>query len=452
MKQRITSFCAAVVFVTGAWLSGCTRNVEQQAPEAQPAVEPAPVVEQKSSVEKVALSDAKPTGRLEIYSWWAGDEGPALEALIKVYKEKFPEVEIVNATVTGGSGVNARAVLKTRLLGGDPPDTFQIHAGQELIGTWVAAERMLDLTPLYEAEGFMSVFPKDLLALLGTKDGIWSVPVNIHRSNVMWFVPANLAKWGVEAPTSWDDFLKVAETLKAKGVVPLALGENWTVNHLWESVALGVLGAEKWGKLWSGELSFTSPEAVEVWEVFGKVLGYTNKDSASLSWQQATDMVVKGKAAFNIMGDWAAGYMSTTLKLEPGKGFAWVAAPGTSGVFMSLADSFGYPKGAKNSAAVIEWLKLCGSKEGQDAFNPLKGSIPARTDADVEKYNVYSRSAMKDFQENRIVGSLVHGVVANEGFSNDFATVMGMFLQSKSATQAANAAQAIATQNGIGKK
>ena len=136
------------------------------------------------AVEKAVLTSNVPKGDLEIFSWWAGDEGPALAALIKVFEAKYPQVNLINATVTGGSGVNAKAVLKTRMLGGDPPESFQVHAGQELIGTWVTAERMLDLTPLFEAEKWMDVFPKDLLNLIGTADGIWSVPVNIHRSNV----------------------------------------------------------------------------------------------------------------------------------------------------------------------------------------------------------------------------------------------------------------------------
>jgi glucose/mannose transport system substrate-binding protein len=403
----------------------------------------------KKTVEKVMLTDEKPSGSLEIYSWWAGDEGPALEALIDIYKQKYPDVKVINATVTGGSGVNARAVLKTRMLGGNPPDSFQVHAGQELIGTWVAAQRMLDLTPLYEAEGWTNIFPKELVQRLGTKDGIWSVPVNIHRSNVLWYVPDNLKKWGVDVPKTWDEFFRIAEILKGKGVTPLALGETWTVNHLWESVACGVLGPDKWNKLWSGELSFKNPEAVDVWKVFGKVLDYVNKDHPSLSWQQATDLVVGGKAAFNVMGDWAAGYMSTTLKLEPGKGYGWAPSPGNGGIFMFLSDSFGLPKGVKNPSAVVAWLKVSGSKEGQDAFNPLKGSISARMDSDLSKYNAYLKSAAGDFKKDRIVGSLVHGAAANEGFMNDFSTVMGMFLTNKSAEQAANACDAIAIQNGI---
>jgi glucose/mannose transport system substrate-binding protein len=391
------------------------------------------------------------SGTLEIFSWWAGDEGPALEALIKLYKERHPNVTVVNATVTGGSGVNAKAVLKTRMLGGEPPDSFQVHAGQELIGTWVNADRMEDLTFLFEKEGWLNAFPEGLVKLIGTDKGIWSVPVNIHRSNVCWFIPANLEKWGVTAPTSWDDFFAIAPKLKAKGVVPLALAQNWTANHLWESVALASMGPDKWDALWSGKLAFDSPEGIQAWELFGKVLEYTNEDASSLSWQQATDMVVDGRAAFNVMGDWAAGYLSTTKKLAPGSGFGWVPSPGTGGEFMFLADSFGLPKGAPHRDNVIAWLTLLGSREGSDAFNPLKGSISARTDSDLSKYNDYAKSAAADFGKDRIAGSLAHGVTANEGFMNDFASVMEIFLKSKNAEAAAKFAQQVAVKNGIGK-
>jgi len=402
-------------------------------------------------VGEVTLTSETPRGDLEIFSWWAGDEGPALEALIGVYEKNYPQVNVINATVTGGSGINAKAVLKTRMLGGDPPASFQVHAGQELIGTWVAAGRMLDLTPLAEREGWLDVFPEDLVNNIGTDQGIWSVPVNIHRSNVLWYMPDKLAEWGVKAPRTWDEFFEVADKLEASGVVPLSLATTWTANHLWESVALAVLGADTYDALWAGEISWTDSRVVEVWETYGKVLEYTNDDAPSLSWQQATDMVVSGRAAFNVMGDWAAGYMSTTLGLKPKDDFGWMASPDTGGVFMFLADSFGFPKGCPNPAATLAWLATCGSKEGQDAFNPLKGSISARTDSDLSKYNVYSRSAAQDFGSNRIVGSLAHGVVANEGFMNDFFTVMDMFMSSRDAQQAANACQAIAIQNGIGR-
>jgi glucose/mannose transport system substrate-binding protein len=310
---------------------------------------------------------------------------------------------------------------------------------------------MEDLTFLFKKEGWMDAFPEGLVKNIGTDKGIWSVPVNIHRSNVLWFVPANLKKWGIEAPKTWDDFFAAAGKLKAKGVVPLALAQNWTANHLWESVALASLGPDKWDALWSGKLAFDSADGIKAWELFGKILQFTNDDASSLSWQQATDMVVDGRAAFNVMGDWAAGYMSTTKKLAPGSGFGWAASPDTGGEFMFLADSFGLPKGCKNQDNAIAWLRLLGSREGSDAFNPLKGSISARKDSDLSKYNDYAKSASADFGKDRIVGSLAHGVTANEGFMGDFASVMELFLKTGNAQATAKAAQQIAVKNGIGK-
>ena len=160
-------------------------------------------------------------------------------------------------------------------------------------------------------------------------------------------------------------------------------------------------------------------------------------------------MVVEGQAAFNIMGDWASGYMSVTLNVKPGDGYGWAASPGTAGVFMALSDSFGIPVGCPNRENTIAWLKTIGSLEGQDTFNPLKGSISARVDSDLSKYDLYLQSAARDYQNDRIVGSLAHGVVANERFMNDFATVMDIFLANRDARAASNAAHVVAVQSGM---
>jgi glucose/mannose transport system substrate-binding protein len=308
---------------------------------------------------------------------------------------------------------------------------------------------MEDLSSLFEEEGWAQAFPEDLLALISTEEGIWSVPVNIHRSNVMWYVPERLSEWGIEAPASWDAFLEVCPALQEQGVTPLVIGENWTQQHLWESVALAGLGPDNYSALWRGELSFTDPEVVAVWDTFGQILDCTNDDAAGLSWQQATDRVVSGEAAFNIMGDWAAGYMTTTLGLTPGEDFGWAASPGTDGVFMLLSDSFGLPVGAPDRDNAVEWLKLVGSKEGQDTFNPLKGSISPRLDSDLSQYDAYLQAAAADYQNNRQVGSLVHGAVANVTFMSEFANVVEGYLSSRSSDEAAQAAADLAASTNI---
>jgi glucose/mannose transport system substrate-binding protein len=50
-----------------------------------------------------------------------------------------------------------------------------------------------------------------------------------------------------------------------------------------------------------------------------------------------------------------------------------------------------------------------------------------------------------------VVGSLAHGAVAPEAFASQFGTVMEIYLANKNAEAAANAAQAIADQVGLGK-
>ena len=79
-------------------------------------------------VASLALSacGVKGGGQVEVFSWWTGGgEAAGLEAMIKVFKAEYPDIEFVNAAVAGGAGTNARAVLATRLQAGDPPDSWQ---------------------------------------------------------------------------------------------------------------------------------------------------------------------------------------------------------------------------------------------------------------------------------------------------------------------------------------
>ena len=59
---------------------------------------------------------------------------------------------------------------------------------------------------------------------------------------------------------------------------------------------------------------------------------------------------------------------------------------------------------------------MLGSKAGQEAFNPKKGSIAARTDVNPNLFDVYSKQAMSDFGKDALVPSLAHGEAANPGF------------------------------------
>ncbi len=132
-----------------------------------------------------------------------------------------------------------------------------------------------------------------------------------------------------------------------------------------------------------------------------------------------------------VMGDWAKGYFVNDLKLKVNEDFGYVPTPNTDGKFMVITDTFGLPKGVKNPDDVKKFLALLGSVEGQDAFNPLKGSIPARIDADPSKYDEYGKQTMEDFKNAELAPSLAHGSAAAEGFVTKVNQAINIFVTQK---------------------
>jgi glucose/mannose transport system substrate-binding protein len=432
--MRIRRVLASIIALS-LFAAACGGESEplEDVTDEPPAEEPA---EEEPAEDEEAAEEPAGDNAVEVFSWWtAGGEAEGLDAMIEVFNAQYgDQYEFVNAAVAGGAGTNARAVLASRLAAGDPPSSWQGHAGQELIGTYVVAGQLEPLNFLFDEQGWLDVLPEAVVEQISADGNIYSVPVNIHRANVMWYVPEKLAEFGVEAPTTWDEFLATAEELDAQGVTPLAMGEQWTAMHLFETVLLGTMELDAYNGLWDGSTDWGGPEVAGAIETFGEVLGYTNTDSSTLSWDQAAQLVIDGDAAFTIMGDWAAGYF-TAQGLEPGAddGYGWAPVPGTDGIFQWLSDSFVLPESAANRDGAIAWLTVAGSREGQDAFNPVKGSIPARTDGDRSLYDEYLLSAMDDWEVDQLAGSLTHGTVASDPFKAEIDSALGLYLTDQDA-------------------
>ncbi len=373
-------------------------------------------------------ADEDLTGTLEIVHWWtAGGEREAMDALYDVFRDRYPLVSLIDASISGGAGIAARAVLISRIVGGRPPGTFQVHAGAGTIDPYAEPGFLEPITFIYEEEGWVDVFPEPLLDMLRFDGEYWNVPVNIHRSNVLWYNSAIFEEHGLEPPATMDDFFDVAEELEAAGIIPLALGETWTVVHLLETVLLGTLGPEAYDGLWDGTTDWGSNEVRDALVYFDRMLDYVNPDFSALSWDEASGLVVDGDAAMNIMGDWAHGYFMAQ-GWTPGVEYGWQPTPGTAGAFQALSDTFVLPQDAPDRDVVVAWLRTVGTREAQDAFNPIKGSISARVDADRDAYDVYQESAMDDFAQDAIVPSLQHGAAASPEWMDDFISAVGSFV------------------------
>lgn len=352
---------------------------------------------------------------VEVFTWWAaGSELTGLEALVDVFDEQHPDVTFVNGAVAGGAGSAAKDLLQTRLQSGNPPDTFQAHAGLEL-QDYIDAGQLEDVSDLYDEFGLDEAFPDDLVELLTVDGSIYSIPSNIHRSNVVWANPEVLEDAGVDPdsrPASISDWIDDLQKVEDSGAVALSVAAPWTQVHLLETVLMADLGTDAYNGLWTGETDWDSSEVADSLENFADLMEFTNTDRDGLDWPEATQMVIDGEAAYNVMGDWAVALFEEN-EVERGSGFIDFPVPGTENQFGFLADSFTLPDGAPHPDGAKAWLETIGSLDGQVAFNKAKGSIPARTDADPADFSEYQQTAIESYASDDITPSLAHGAATS---------------------------------------
>lgn len=372
-------------------------------------------------------------GDVGVFTWWAeGSEKDGLAALEKLFAEKYPNDKFINLAVAGGAGSNAKAKLAADLKNNQPPESFQGHAGAELMD-YIDAGQIVPVDDVIAGLGGDKVFPKNLLDLITVEGKIYSVPSNVHRSNVAWVNPEVLKKAGLstDAPKDIDAWLADMQKLKDAGIAtPLAISTApWTQVHLFESVLLAELGTDGYNGLFKKGASWDTDKVKSAVAKYAKLISFANTGGAD-DWPAATNMVIDGKAAYNIMGDWAVAEFNSKNKKYGTDYVAW-PTPGTSGTFLFLADSFTLPKGAKNPEGAKDWLRLVGSADGQKAFNVVKGSIPARTDVPDTDFPAYQKSAMKSFKEDKIASSIAHGAAANQAWGSEIGTAVSKFWTDK---------------------
>lgn len=383
---------------------------------------------------RASAQDATPEAEaeLEIFSWWTNaGEAAGLQQLFDAFAANNPDVEIINAAVAGGAGSNAQVALQTRLSGGQPPDSWQSHPGEELYSLYVDPGYTDPITALWESEGWLDAYPQGLIDQV-TRDGDqYLVPVGVHRGNVMFYNRQVLTDNGLEVgdTLSVDQFLEIAATLQEAGIPALGLGsqDTFATPQLLENVLVAHLGAEAYNGLWDGSTSWDDSSVTESIEIMSQMLQYVNEDHPSLTWDAAMDKVIEGTAGFIDMGDWAWGQV---VAREVEDQIGWVAHAGSADSFVAVVDGFTMPTGAPHPVNAENWLKTVGSAEAQTAFAPFKGAIPARTDVDTSSFNEYMQWSASDFAETDVVASMAHGAAASPQFRQSIFDATVSFLAS----------------------
>lgn len=404
-------------------------------------------------VEKIVEVE-RDAGEVEIFSWWTNaGEVEALNTLFKNLQASVPGIEIINAAIAGGSGPggNAKAILTTRMLAGEPPDSFQIHWGHELTYSHVSPNPNVEpLDDLWVEEGYFEQYPEGFVENGSFGGNVWAVPVNIHRSNVMWFDKQFFRDTGIPDPTTyetWDDAFNAYDDIKATGRAPFSIGEvrPFYTGHVLENVLLGVLGGQAYVDLFNGTSDWNGEQITQSLEITKTLVeNYVNEDILSVDPATAFEKIFsdgENGGVMTINGDWAEGFYR-------GKGYdgqyGYARPPGTQGHYMALCDAFTLPTGAPNPENAIAFLKVCGSQEGQDEFNHFKGSISVGSNPNLTYFNNYQKEAIKDWQDPStfIAPSVVHGFAARQSWITEFVNIGNTFsaeVRSGDANAVANA-------------
>jgi glucose/mannose transport system substrate-binding protein len=381
---------------------------------------------------------------VEVLHWWtSGGEAAA----VGVLKEDLQKqgVSWQDMPVAGGGGEAATTALKARVASGNPPTAAQLLG--MAVNEWSEEGLLGDLTPVATKEGWDKVVPGAIKAF-AVHDGKWeAVPVNIHRPNWLWINAKVFKDNGLQPPTSWDEFNTVAEKLKAKGIVALAHGgQPWQDTTIFDDVVLGLGGPDFYKKaiLQLDETALGSDTMVKVFDQMRKIRGFVDPNFSGRDWNLATGMVLKGEAAMQLMGDWAKGEI-VKAGLKPGVDILCVTAPGTEGSFLFNTDFFAmFPVGKDKVDAQNKLATSVMSPSFQEAFNLVKGSIPARTDVSGTKFDACGQKSMADLKTaeaaGTLMGSLAHGHAEPSGIQRAMFDVVTQHFNSDMSSKDAVAA------------
>ena len=372
-------------------------------------------------------------GQLEIFSWWtAPGEEQGLALLMESFQEEHTEMEVVNAAVEGGAGVNAKDVLKMRLLRGSPPDAFQVHAGAELKETFVAGDYLHPLTSLWEEQGWQDLYPPELTEMVRQDGEYYALPVTVHRANRIWYDRRLLEKYDLSPPASPEELVELLNELDERGEPPLALGSRnlWPTTHIFEVLLAAVASPADYRSLVAGERSWQSPEVERTLEYLQEILPHINEDHAGLSWHEACELVREEEAALTVMGTWARGYF-TAHGLEEGEDYGRAALQNQKTgepVFQLVVDTFAMPAEAGNQGYTRSWLEFTARPDIQRQFTEILGAVPPRSDIPEEELTSAIAAELRELRRRESVPSIVHGAAVREVFVSALNEKLNVFL------------------------
>jgi multiple sugar transport system substrate-binding protein len=299
-----------------------------------------------------------------------------------------------------------RAQLPTYLNSGNPPDVLTWYAGS-VARDYASKGFLLDVSDLWTGSGPCAGF-SPALKELSTADGKQIfVPTNYYWWGVFYRKSA-FQEWGVQIPTTWDEFIGVCRTIKSKGVAPLTMGTGstpWVASGWFDYLNLRINGAEFHRDLLAGKHPFDGPEVKAVMDHYRQILEFIDPKGRSYSWQDAVTPLATKKAGMYLIGAFITSSVpSDTVDdldffrvpiIDPSVPVAEEAP--TDGYFASAKSR--NPQGAKDLLAYLA------SAPAQQQFIELAKSsnLPTSQEVDTSSFSPLVQKGIKLLNESKAI-------------------------------------------------
>ncbi|SEM71353.1 multiple sugar transport system substrate-binding protein [Pseudorhodobacter antarcticus] len=305
----------------------------------------------------------------------------AFQAIIADFEAENPDVKV---TLNNFDHEGYKTAIRN-FLSADSPD----------LANWYAGNRM---APFVNAGQFMDV--SDVWADNGLSEQLASAKASMTIDGKQWGVPYTYYQWGiyynkdvykaagVEVPTTWDGFIENCAKFKAAGVDCLTTGSKalWPIAGIFDYLNLRTNGYEFHMDLTAGKVAWTDDKVKATFAEWAKVLPYTTENHAAIDWQDAAALLVQGKAANYVMGNFAVANFKEGGMTNDTLGFL-VFPEITAGLPRAEdapTDTIHIPAGAKNVDDAKKFLAFVARADVQTKLNAALGQLPTNKGATVD--------------------------------------------------------------------
>ncbi|MFG1870726.1 ABC transporter substrate-binding protein [Micromonospora arborensis] len=229
------------------------------------------------------------------------------------------------------------AQLPVRVDGGNAPDlAFVPQPG--LVKRFADAGKLKSLGADTKTMAEQNL-PADWLKY-GTVNGtLYGVPLGANVKSFVWYSPKLFKEKGWTVPTSWDDLIKLSDTIAASGIKPWCAGiesgdaTGWPATDWIEDVILRTQGPEVYDQWTTHAIPFNDPRIVDAVNRAGTILKnekYMNggfggvKSIGTTAFGEAGLPVTTGKCAMHRQASFYANQFPEGTKVaEDGDAFAF---------------------------------------------------------------------------------------------------------------------------------